>query len=329
MPRRKAQTVSSPSPPLSGSLSCSPNAASAGAVAGPGPSTSAHRAGGGARPAATEDAPPVVPKKRGRPRKEPAAAVEQDEGPPAQRARNTTGGMVHFATAEKAFAHEAEEDEGNDEDEDEVEYPEDFAAPDEDDGEEDNDDPDDEVDSVGVMEGGTGGREGLGKGKKRAQDNDDSGSDTSSATSRSSTRGGSSRPRKSIKRSVIDKGGVRLNSSMRYTLPPPVPRLFRIDNLEELFAAIGDPDNSEGLNVLPDDLREALEDAMDPQAAEGLLETIDEQLSLYDRAWALLNAELTKAQVEESVLSNVKLIASNKRDEIRRAQKASRSFSPS
>ncbi|BGP52065.1 hypothetical protein JCM10450v2_008036 [Rhodotorula kratochvilovae] len=324
-----------PTPPahhFSAANPSSPRAASAGALAGPGPSTSAHRAGGSPSAVAT-DLPATAPKKRGRPRKNPAATANEDQGepaaPPVKRAAKAVGEAGRRVAAKKVVVQEPEDDSEDEEDEyvEEESSEEDLDDDDDDEDDEDEDEDDDAL-SVSSKNGRKGGGKKGGKGKKRARDDDESGSDASSATSRSSSRGGSTRPTKASKHSVVDRGGIRLKSSLRYILPPAVPRAFRLDNLEELMGQLGDVNNTEGLDVLPEELRDALEDAMDPETAENLLDTIDSQLALYDRAWTSLNAELTKAQVEESVLGNVKLIASNKRDEIRHLQKTSRAFSP-
>ncbi|BGP20594.1 hypothetical protein JCM10213v2_008757 [Rhodosporidiobolus nylandii] len=69
-------------------------------------------------------------------------------------------------------------------------------------------------------------------------------------------------------------------------------------------------------------LREELKRAKDPAFAITLLSALASHQDYYDRAYKALNDELVKAQIEESVLNNVKSIVVERRDEIRRAEKA-------
>ncbi|GAA5838575.1 hypothetical protein JCM11251_003429 [Rhodosporidiobolus azoricus] len=69
------------------------------------------------------------------------------------------------------------------------------------------------------------------------------------------------------------------------------------------------------------DLEQLLVQASEPDFATSLVASLVQQQERYARAYQALNDELFKAQVEESVLNNVKQLLVKRRDDIRHAEK--------
>ncbi|GAA5942225.1 hypothetical protein JCM10213_003839 [Rhodosporidiobolus nylandii] len=119
---------------------------------------------------------------------------------------------------------------------------------------------------------------------------------------------------KGLKGQGLGKKGVVL---------PLVPELFRF---ARQMRAGGEPswmgEGSGTDEATEERLREELKRAKDPAFAITLLSALASHQDYYDRAYKALNDELVKAQIEESVLNNVKSIVVERRDEIRRAEKA-------
>ncbi|GAA5914317.1 hypothetical protein JCM8208_004433 [Rhodotorula glutinis] len=167
-----------------------------------------------------------------------------------------------------------------------------------------------------------------------SQEDDDASSSSSTSRPRSRSRltrrrPPHLRPDPSAPRTALDRRGIRLVGALHGlpVVPPVVPRVLRSGaagegkvDVDALLEEVADVEEGEGIEGLPRGLREALMEGMDPTRAEALLAALSDQIALYDRAHAALYAELAKAQVEESVLSNVKLVASEKRDKIRHEQ---------
>lgn len=227
-----------PTPPAH-FLATSADATDASAAAGPGPSTAQHRAA--AFLAAGADQPPL--KKRGGSKDKERALTGGLEGegasPPAKRSRKGAGPRRGRASSRGKAAR--------------------AALGDDDDNEDDGD--------------GSAYRSGSGDNDEdEDEDEDEDGDSDSDATSRSSSsRGGtpstSRRRGRSVKSAaaVLDRGGIKLKASLRCHVPPPVPRLFRSEDLDALLAKVADVDG-EGIEGLRDELRDALQSAMDPCA---------------------------------------------------------------
>ncbi|GAA5905981.1 hypothetical protein JCM6882_009088 [Rhodosporidiobolus microsporus] len=92
---------------------------------------------------------------------------------------------------------------------------------------------------------------------------------------------------------------------------PLVPKAFRGNK-----SGAGEVDGAHGKEG-EQDVEELLQKARDPAFAANLLASLTAQQDCYTRAYQALNDELFKAQVEESVLNNVKLLVLKRRDEIR------------
>ncbi|ORY82948.1 hypothetical protein BCR35DRAFT_303606 [Leucosporidium creatinivorum] len=88
---------------------------------------------------------------------------------------------------------------------------------------------------------------------------------------------------------------------------PELPALFKIDNPNE--------------EVLQEREKE-LQRAMDPELAKKVGASLAKQSDIYKKAYAALEQELIRVQIEESVLRNVKKVVRDERDKLRYARGA-------
>ncbi|GAA5997695.1 uncharacterized protein JCM10292_001031 [Rhodotorula paludigena] len=152
----------------------------------------------------------------------------------------------------------------------------------------------------------------LGEDADEDDEDDDGGSDSGASSSPAPSSSGSPvgrRRRPAAVRADLRRGttGVRLKASLRNLVPPPVPRAFADADLATLFDSPADRPGQAG-DLLTAEQKAELERAMDPALGMTVLETLAAQRDVYERAYGALHDELVKAQIEESVLNNVKTI---------------------
>ncbi|GAA5938492.1 hypothetical protein JCM1841_006043 [Sporobolomyces salmonicolor] len=150
---------------------------------------------------------------------------------------------------------------------------------------------------------------------------------TSRSASASRTRSASGSPQP--KKGGVSKSKPK-NRGKKAIDPPIVPRLFRsaAGQADDARRGTSRPvEEGEGEGELTAEQEAALERAMDPSFATHLLTELARHQAHYERAYEALKAELTKAQIEESVLNNVKTVVLERRSAIRAAVEAQQSSS--